>query len=352
MGNRNIKKKAGFTAALAGSALVIVLAVSSCGNKKTTDTKNVPSVTPIVTELPKDDNKPTPIPTVEVVDINLNIDNNASIEKETETNYETYESFYQSKGISKDQVRDIIFVLNDKYTDENGNPIINEDRVHEAYSNLRDIMYSDEIINKIGIIDEKAAGIDIDDDYVINNHPSLLRLIDVNKEGGKETAAKILDYELIRDAEIQKMNSEGKYDKDIIISYIINNSVNDVNGNKDDMDNITKNGQKFIVAATKFYGLQFAASTNSQTEYIKVNEDGVSDIKINPNEEERKMLANYNQYRYEGIAIPDQLAADYIEYLNKKLDTGYFNVMCDEEAESVYDVNSLNNSNVKTYTFK
>ena len=355
MGNRNIKKKTGIQVAVAGSILIAALSLASCNHKKTnTETKNIPSVTPTVTELPKEDNNVTvtPIPTPEVVVVGLNVDNNASIENTVEISYDEYKDFYDSKGITRDQIRDIIFVLNDKYTDEAGNLIINEDRVHEAYSNMRDILYSDEIINKIGIIDAKEAGIDIDDNYEINNHPSLVNLVDINKAGGAATASKIADYEKIRDAEILKMNTEGKYDKDIIISYIIDNSINHVNGNKDNMDDINKNGQKFVVAATKFYGLQFAASTNSHTEYIKVGEDGVSDIKINPNEKERKMIADYYQYLDEGMNVPDQLAADYIEYLNKKLDTGYFRVMCDEEAEAVYDVNSLGINNVKTLTYK
>ncbi|MBR2712949.1 MAG: hypothetical protein IKE73_04500 [Bacilli bacterium] len=355
MENRNFKKKTGIKVALAGSILAVILSVASCTHKKSNDeTKTIPSVTPTVTELPKEDNNitVTPIPTPEVVEVGLNIDNNESIESTVEISYDEFKDFYDSKGINRDQIRDVIFVLNDKYTDEDGNLIINEDRVHEAYSNMRDILYSDEIINKIGIIDAKEAGIDIDDNYIINNHPSLVNLVDINKAGGAATASKIADYEKIRDAEILKMNTEGKYDKDIIISYIIDNSINDVNGNKDNMDDINKNGQKFVVAATKFYGLQFAASTNSQTEYIKVGEDGVSDIKINPNEKERKMIADYYQYLDEGIDLPDQLAADYIEYLNKKLDTGYFRVMCDEEAEAVYDVNSLGINNVKTLTYK
>ena len=346
---------------IAAILTVVTIGTSTVGCKGNYN-NTFQTLSPTPTESVNNDsdskNISTPIPTPEVVTPtetpkkgDIDTDDNNSIETAVEKNYNNYEEFYESKGISEDQVRDLVFVLNDMYVDEDGNLIINEDRVHEAYSNIRDILYSDEMINMIGIIDEKENGIDIERDYTINEHPSLVKLVDVNKTGGAATASKLADYEEIRDAEIQKMNTEKKYDKEIIKEYVINNSISDVNVNVDHMDNITKNGQKFIVAATKFYGLQMAASMNSHTEYIEVNRDGVSSIKINPNEKERKMIADYNQYADEGIQIPESLSKDYIEYLNKKLDTGYFRVMCDEEAESVKDVNEIKSSltGAKTY---
>lgn len=335
-------KSVSLFAAGALTVLLIGLGAASCRKNNTPSDK-------AKNKIPNNNNEV-------VAEENTNVDmtNNSSIEDIVDKSYTDYIEFYTETGISKDQVRDMVFVLNDVYTDEDGKLLIDEDRVHEAYSNMKDVMYSDQMINMIGMIDAKESGIEIDDNYKISDHPSLAEFVDTNKVGGEETFKKLSDYEEVRNKEIELMNNEGRYDKDIIITYIINNSVNNINGNTDDMDNITKNGQKFVVAATKFYGLQMAASTNSQTEYIKVNEDGVSDIKINPTEEERKLIADYYQYLDEGIDIPEEITSRYIEYLNKKLDTGYFRVMCDEEAETVMDVNNIMNSlgNQNTYTYR
>ena len=70
----------------------------------------------------------------------LDINNDASIEFFVDQNFETYSEFYNSYGISKDQVRDIVFVLNDKYTDSEGKLIIDEDRASEAYMNIKVII--------------------------------------------------------------------------------------------------------------------------------------------------------------------------------------------------------------------
>ena len=86
------------------------------------------------------------------IDGDLDIYNNASIEHEAEENYNDFKEFYDNHGIDKDQIEDMIYVLNDKYTDESGNAISDNARAEDAYANIDTVMgadVDDEIIQKI-----------------------------------------------------------------------------------------------------------------------------------------------------------------------------------------------------------
>ena len=395
MKNRNIKER-NFKGLILGSkgtliALCALLGLSGCSKNKKESSNDITTTPTIAVEsVSKDENVTTPIVTPEVtpevtptitpeVITGLNTLDNESIEVAVESSYEKYEKYYETHGMSKDQIRDMIFILNDKYVDEDGNLIVDVDRVNEAYSNIEKIMYSDDIIQKMDNINAIEGNIELKNDFVIVEHPSLVDFIDQNKTGGKYTAEKVAEYEKIRNKEIEVMNTTGNYDRELVNNYIKKILVTDINSNQDHMDNMTKNGQKYVVAATKNYALQFAAVMNNQKEFLEINEDGVNAIKINPTKGERYLENTVLRLLEEGlldeetfdnivkyVKVQDKIGnnvdnkevsqkydvaleetnivVSYAKYLTSMANTSFFDVMCDEEAESVDEVNNLINA--------
>ena len=202
-------------------ALISVLGLSAltgCGKTKTANTTEEKGVyltqdeyDKIMSVVDANENKETNESEVEVVNEDtfvegeLDINSNGSIENIVDESYETYQEFYDDHGINKDQIRDMIFVLNDKYTDEDGNLVIDEDRAQEAYSNIERVLGNagSAILQKMDNINtieiDPEIGKDIDNSWDIIAHPSLVPLIDKNISGGKATAEKVAEFEELRD---------------------------------------------------------------------------------------------------------------------------------------------------------
>lgn len=331
----------------------------------------------------------------EFVEGELNINSDASIENIVDESYETYQEFYDDHGINKDQIRDMIFVLNDKYTDSEGNLVIDEDRAQEAYSNIERVLGNagSAILQKMDNINtieiDPEIGKDIDNDWNIITHPSLVPLIDKNISGGKATAEKVAEFEELRDYEIKTMNETGSYDRERINDFVIKMEIGDYNTNQDNMDNINKNGQRYLLAAYKNAALQFAAKGNPQTIYLEGYSEIDENIKINATNEERFLENDIITMVTEGLIDADtvnsavkevyttedlgytveedtliekyaltndqlKLIMGYAHYLTTMADHKYQTDMCDEEAETVDDIankrsntTSLNNTTTK-----
>ena len=141
MNRLKINKK---LATLAVMSMAAITSLTGCGKKDVKETKPVDTQAETTTEAVVEE---------PIIYTELDINNDASIEAIVEESYNTYNEFYTKYGISKDQVRDIVFVLNDKYTDSEGKLIIDEDRASEAYMNIKVIVgqSDDAILQKIGI---------------------------------------------------------------------------------------------------------------------------------------------------------------------------------------------------------
>lgn len=392
-------------------ALISVLGLSAltgCGKTKTANTTEEKGVyltqdeyDKIMSVVDANENKETNESEVEVVNEDtfvegeLDINSNGSIENIVDESYETYQEFYDDHGINKDQIRDMIFVLNDKYTDEDGNLVIDEDRAQEAYSNIERVLGNagSAILQKMDNINtieiDPEIGKDIDNSWDIIAHPSLVPLIDKNISGGKATAEKVAEFEELRDYEIKTMNETGSYDREKINDFVIKMEIGDYNTNQDNMDNINKNGQRYLLAAYKNAALQFAAKGNPQTIYLEGYTEIDENIKINATNEERFLENDIITMVTEGLLDADtvnnavkeistteglgytveedtllekyaltndqlRLIMSYTHYLTTMADHKYQTDMCDEEAETVDDIankrsntTSLNNSTKK-----
>lgn len=221
----------------------------------------------------------------------LNINDNASIEKVLDENYSDYMDFYNEVGMSKDDLRDVIFIINDKYQDEDGNLLVDEERVHNAYSNLNQMLVNTSVLQSMDNINtiemDEEIGKQIDNSWDIKTHPTIVPLIDKNISGGIATAEKIKEFEDLRNHVIEEMNTNNKIDKETINSFVKKMEIDDYNTNSDNLGKVRKNGQKYLLADSKLRVLYLAAIANPKTIYLEGYEGIDKNIKINPTNEER-----------------------------------------------------------------
>ena len=230
--------------------------------------------------------------TEEVSSDKLNINDNASIEKTVDNFYEEYKEYCDLHGINKDQIRNLIFVINDKYTDENGNLLFDDDMtVLITYAIANDMLYSSSISQKIdNIITTEVSGYDTNNDWKIEKHPSLIPLVDESLAGSSIVVSELKEYETLRDYEIDYMNENNKIDVDAIDKYVIKNEVIDVNKNSNPVSSVYKNGQLYLMAATHTAILNMDAKVNTNVIYLQVPQyDNIPAIKINPTNAETDM---------------------------------------------------------------
>ena len=221
----------------------------------------------------------------------LNINDNASIEKVLDENYSDYMDFYNEVGMSKDDLRDVIFIINDKYQDEDGNLLVDEERVHNAYSNLNQMLVNTSVLQSMDNINtiemDEEIEKQIDNSWDIKTHPTIVPLIDKNISGGIATAEKIKEFEELRNHVIEEMNTNNKIDKETINSFVKKMEIDDYNTNSDNLGKVRKNGQKYLLADSKLRVLYLAAIANPKTIYLEGYEGIDKNIKINPTSEER-----------------------------------------------------------------
>ena len=399
MNNRLLKNKKFLVAIALGS---VFLTGCNSNNKKD-------NITPVSTKVVQTNTDNATNTDALVIDNNsefteLDINNDASIEYFVDQSFETYSEFYNSYGISKDQVRDIVFVLNDKYTDSEGKLIIDEDRASEAYMNIKVIIgqSDDSIRQKIDNIntilyakenpsDETAqslaAEIEANNDWKIITHPTLVTLIDKNVAGGEAAIEEISEWEKERDHQIDVMNTNS-YDKESINNYVINQEITEYNSDTNNMNRINKNGQKFAVACANFTSLTIAAKENQYTIYLEGYNAIDQNIKINPTDEERflendvitlvqeglidasmsdSIISEAKSYSKAGYSVTEieeilhekytidsanlRLLVSYAHYLTTMANEKYLDVECDEEAETIDDIvikrNNISSTNTR-----
>ena len=392
-----IKERIKKYAFLAGFA-TMTLSLSSCGETKT-DT----ATTSVSTEATT--NTSTEVPTKEVVAEattekvdtgidSLNINDNASIEQAVDNTYEKYREFYKNNAMGKDEIRDIIFVINDKYTDEDGKLVIDEDRAIDAYMNIKKILFSSAMKQKLDNINIKD--VKVENNFKIEEHPTLIDFVDQDLAGGELIADEIKEYEALRNSQIKQLNDTESYNREEVKAYVIKNEVTDIDNHSNDISNFGKNGHKFVCAAVHEAALNMAAIEFPEDDVIEVDYDGTvrPTIKINPTIGERDLEASVLRLRLEGLISDEEyndvvsyvrsevevmddkeelekkivekwdielddanLLIAYAKYLNSMAITRHYDYECDEQNETVKDIqvkrsntSSLNNVNELIYT--
>ena len=290
MEKRNKINKKLISMILAG---MLTFAPVGCGKANTKTADTTAPATQTTTEATTEDIEvvTTEATTEEVVVTDeLDVTNNASIEKVVDESYEKYQEFYEETGIDKDQIRNMIFFINDAYTDEAGSPVFTEDEMALAYCNVERIMLPYKVSQKIDNIYTINNG-DIkpeDDGIIIPEIPKISDFIDQNKSGGKITARKTKEWEDELEKQRKLMNESRTFDIDSINAFIKKNEVTDFNNDDTGLSSSTVNGFLFVISDQHKYALRMAGAMQPQVIYIEGN-DGIDEIKINAYNEERKV---------------------------------------------------------------
>ena len=285
------------------------------------------------------------ITTEEVVSDKLNVYDDASVERTVDNYYERYKEYIEKNGISKDQIRDVIFVLNDRYTEEKNNKgmaIIDETSSKWALTIINSILYSDEIIQKMdNIITTEETGFDTNNDWKIVEQPSLIPLIDENIADSSILISELKEFESLRDHEVNYMNKNNKIDVDTIDKYIIKNEVVDINKNENAVSSVQGIGQQYVMAATHFHSLNMAAKANTGVIYLQVPQyDNIPTIKINPTNGERDLESLY-------ISLMESSSEEEIDKYNKVISDVQTLVKAKKPADEISEYIEMNYSDVK-----
>lgn len=357
---------------LSVACLALALGLTGCNSNKVRNDlpDTTESTTTATTEITTEENN--------LVSEELNINDNISIENVLDENYNTYKEFYTEEGISKDDLRDVIFVLNDKYQNEDGKLLLDEARVHNAYSIIRRMLVSDSIYQSMDNINtiesDEEIGKQIDNNWNIPTHPSFVTLIDKNISGGEATIEKIKEFEELRNHEVEVMNETNKIDVESINNFVVKMEIDDYNNNEANISKVKKNGQKFLLGAYKFKALDLAAKANPHTIYLEGYEGIDKNIKINPTNEEsflesdiitmielgdidgtmvEEVISFYESNGFASTTEEDlikkfgmsdeklKLVLSYVQYAISMANHKYDVLMCNSEAKTVMDIESI-----------
>ena len=285
---RNIVNKKFKKGVLVGTSIAtMLLALVGCGKAKTV---NVNTSTDATTEA-----------TNTATDVTNNVDNNqdtndtfvpgdldiysdASIENEVDAIYEANPEWYDENGMDKEEIRDLIYVVNGRYTNNDGELIIDEARAQEAFVNINKIMGNSgsPILQKMSNIDtleyesknitevsDILERVEEENNWEITGYPTFVSYVDTDIAGGKLLEEKVEEFEALRDYEVKTINETHKYDRKKINEFVDKQEITDPNSNKDYMNSVDTNGQKYTLAVMGEASLAFAAAANPNQIYLE-----------------------------------------------------------------------------------
>lgn len=278
-----------------------------------------------------------------VLSDNAKTDVNAELENFAETNYSTYQEFYDSIGIDKDQIKNMYLFINDIYEDENSNALMSVDDLGLAYMNVESVMLPYKVSQKIDNINTINHG-DIkpeDDGVVIPSIPKLSEFIDQSKAGASITTRKLQEYEDELNYQVNLMNSDRTFDTKHMNKFIKKNEVTDYNNDDTGLSSTTSIGFRFLLSDSHKYALKMDGAMQPQVNFIEGN-DGIKDIKINAFNAERK-----TEDMVENLKEENLLDSDTIDSITNKVIDIYNdgNSITPKEIASDYDI-SIDNSNL------
>ena len=253
-----------------------------------------------------------------VVSDTLDINDNVSIENTVDKIYLDNKTFFDQSGMSKDDIRAMILVINDKFTNEDGTPAINPEIMNRGFDGINIVLYSDGFIQKM----DNVNTVDYDvDKFELEKQPSLVDFIDVNISGGAVLADEVKEYEKLRDYEVDYMNKEGKLDVEAINQAVIKNEVTDINENSNPMSSVRGIGQQYLMASTHLYRLNMAAVANNYDGiYLRAPEyDGINTVKINYTSGERDVIGAVERLIIDGL-LPEETYNNVVTIIKKELE--------------------------------
>lgn len=366
-------------------AISTIAGATACKKSDTIETINIatPTPVPVVEEVVENE---VIVPEISTV---LNINDNDSIDYIAEQNYNTYQLFYVTHGITKNDIINMILVINDKYTDEEGNLLITAEDALNAYTNINTILESDDMIQTIDNINQYANGELTDENLaevnLVATHPSIVSLIDPNMAGSEYTIESVSEYEELRNMVISDMNGylvynlpqfEDRrdpevdpttvmpYNNEVINNFLFDQEIYEYNNNRDNLDNITTNGFRWLLDTTDKNACDIVAAVNPTTITITDPETDI-DLQINYRTYRNNNFSRFNIYteadtvnyvitaNYSGLTeqIPEEVITEYIRIMTVMPFAKHNADICGDEENTVSDIReieALSNANVLT----
>ena len=250
-------------------------------------------------------------------------DENLKIEKLVEDIYKQDKEFYEQTGMNIDDIRNMYFVINDKYKDVDGNLLMDENDMLRAYDCINEIMYSASLDIKIKNITDKDYDID---NFDLIKQPSLVSYVNMELAGSKVLVDELKEYEQLRDKMVEQMNKDGKLDVNAINTIneaVIKNEVTDINSNSNPISAVRGNGQKYLMAATHSYRLAMAGAVNNDVIYLTAPEyDGIPTVKINYTIGERDVIGEFERMARDEKYLSQEQYDNIVSYVKKEVEIG------------------------------
>ena len=387
--NREIKNRVLKIAAPITALAILAGGIAACNrNKKSDTTATTTTVTtaPVVTETTEEE-----IVTPELDLSTLDVTNNDSISHFAEQNYLEYQEFYVKHGITVDDVTNMILTINDRYTDEEGNLLITADEAINAYTNINTILESDDIIQTIDNIHFFMNGDlteeNLEEIELLDNHPSVLSLIDTHIEGSEYTIENVSEYEELRNELIGNLNAYLVYhfdkfedlrdesiDPETVIpynverinNYLFDQEIYEYNNNRDNLDNVITNGYRWLLDTTDKKACDITSQVNPGVVRITDPETNI-DLQINYDTYRNGQFSRFNLYNeadtvnyvinanYSGLTevIPEEVVTEYIRIMTTMPFNKHFADICNIESQTIDTINEfegISNNNVQTLT--
>ena len=387
--NREIKNRVLKIAAPITALAILAGGIAACNrNKKADTTATTTAVTtaPVVTEVAEEE-----IVTPELDLSTLDVTNNDSIHYFAEQNYLEYQEFYVKHGITVDDITNMILTINDRYTDEEGNLLITADEAINAYTNINTILESDDIIQTIDNIHFFMNGDlteeNLEEIELLDNHPSVLSLIDTHIEGSEYTIENVSEYEELRNELIGNLNAYLVYhfdkfedlrdenvDPETVIpynverinNYLFDQEIYEYNNNRDNLDNVITNGYRWLLDTTDKKACDITSQVNPGVVRITDPETNI-DLQINYDTYRNGQFSRFNIYNeadtvnyvinanYSGLTevIPEEVVTEYIRIMTTMPFNKHFADICNIESQTIDTINEfegISNNNVQTLT--
>lgn len=364
------------------SAIGIMAGAAACKKEDTIETINIGTETTAETY---DDSFDTQDIDLSVLDVT----NNDSIDFVAEQNYNDYELFYVTHGITKNDIINMILVVNDRYTDDEGNLLITAEDALNAYTNLNTILESDDMIQAIDNINQYANGElsneNLEEVRLIPTHPSISSLVDTHIDGSEYTIESVNEYEELRNMVISDMNgylvynlpqftarrdpnvdpaTVMPYNNEVINNFIFDQEIYEYNNNRDNLDNIITNGFRWLLDTTDKNALDIVGAVNPTTITITDPETDI-DLQINYRAYTNNNFRRFDIYteadtvnyvinaNYSGLTelIPEEVVTEYIRIMTVMPYSKHFADICNDEENTVSairEIEALNDANVLT----
>lgn len=285
----------------------------------------------------------------------LNINNDLSVSERVDELYRDYEDYWNYRGLDKNDITNILYVLNEKTTDSEGNAIIKtEEELNKVISNIKEIVMPSNLIKKAEKIRRVKDGKDDEKileeyDYNMPEIPLISRLLDLNKGGAEFTASKLDEYQTEIEYQRVLMNDD-EYDLESMDEFIRVIERYDSESSEVGDQNTDDHSHLWLLSYSKKKALNLDGTMKPDDEHWVYDEYGYQLAKVSKTDEERKrediieeyknkygdsfnsVMSELEEDKTEGLTIDNQYILDSYNYdwMNEELASIIVNYLIDE----------------------